>query len=83
MDHREREKPQLGKIEEGDILAKDVERRGFLRMGMFAATGLTGLTAGCGFGDVEKADQDFGDSVDADSTDPVDEDTGDPSDTDG
>ena len=82
MDHPNEQGPRTSKIEEGDIHAEDIERRDFLRVGVFAATGLVGLTMACGGDTSDVADQDTGDPSDADPTDPADADTGDPSDSD-
>ncbi len=86
----EKQRDPAQKITENDIHAEDIQRRTFLRMGVFTATGLAALTAGCGSltsdpGDFDgdPGDQDTGDPGDADSTDAADSDAGDPADMDG
>ena len=80
MDHAEGPDRQP-EITEDDVQAEDVERRDFLRIGVFAATGLVGLTlVGCDSSD--SADTDSGDPADADPDDPADADRGDPADSD-
>ncbi len=80
MHDPEKRNPESDKIEEGDIHAEDIERRAFLRIGVFAATGLAGLTMGCGGDDNNQDTTDSGDPVDNDPTDGVDTDVGDSSD---
>ena len=79
--------PSKSRIEEDDIHAEDVERRSFLRIGLFAAvaTGLTGFTMGCESereSESDSADTDSGDPFDFDLTDSADSDTGDTADSD-
>jgi hypothetical protein len=83
MTQSEDRDPQERTVREEDVHASDIERRAFLRFGVFAATGLAGLMVGCG-GDngSDSADSDSGDPADADPTDPADADTGDPADSD-
>ena len=73
------------KITEDDIHAEDIQRRTFLRFGVFTATGLAALTAGCGgLSTSDPGDRD-GDPGDADTGDTgtTDSDAGDPADMDG
>ena len=87
----EQQRDPVQKITEDDIHAEDIQRRTFLTMGVFTATGLAALTAGCGGlstsdpGDFDgdPGDADTGDPADTDATDPADEDAGDPADMDG
>lgn len=79
MDPKKRN-PVSKKITEGDIHAEDIERRAFLRIGVFAATGLAGLTMGCGGDDNNQDTTDSGDPIDNDPTDGIDTDVGDSSD---
>lgn len=78
MSKKQRDPAQ--KITENDIHAEDIQRRTFLSIGVFTATGLAALTAGCGLSTSDPADND-GDPGDSDPTDPADTD-GDPADTD-
>ena len=76
----ENQRDPAQKITEDDIHAEDIQRRTFLRMGVFTATGLAAFTAGCASATSDPGDMD-GDPGDSDPSDPADMD-GDPADAD-